>query len=168
MNSSYGQAAYVAPNYQPPVTDHIYDTPASFANLRNQNDPSSFSPTASIMPRLGTLKRARNNYVDLEVAERLKLVPVSAPKPHKNEEIYDVYNYGDSSLNVEEVYDHTPNETTNQGPGNSKGNEYSVVSIESDSTGTSDVQLDEDNHRNSSVETAENPLYDTLKHNKLL
>lgn len=81
----------------PAPNDHIYTTPNLY-DVQNQAQITSFSADADVIPRLGTLKSQKRNYMDRKMdPESLRPVPVSIPKPGEmqGEEFYDrVYEDG--------------------------------------------------------------------------
>jgi hypothetical protein len=72
-----------------PSLDHYYTTP----NLYDaQNETTSFSTNADVIPRLGTLKSQKKNQVDKKMdAESQAPVPVSIPNPKPGNETNDYY-----------------------------------------------------------------------------
>jgi hypothetical protein len=72
-----------------PSLDHYYTTP----NLYDaQNETTSFSTNADVIPRLGTLKSQKKNQVDKKMdAESQAPVPVSIPNPKPGNETDDYY-----------------------------------------------------------------------------
>lgn len=178
-NSSYGRSLPLTPQASP--IEHVYDTPTTYGQ-QNQMETTSFSPNASVLPRLGTLRSKQNTYAQ-------KPVPVSNPQPgEEKDQFYEkIYNDESSLVDREEVYDGP--ERTDLGPdvkevqesewphGNEeqscdKNQESPFGSILSGSTYVSKVADDLESFtavaglpvESQSAEVARNPLYDKLKH----
>lgn len=79
------------PEFAPAPNDHIYTTPNLY-DVQNQAQVTSFSTNADVIPRLGTLKSQKQNYIDGTMdPEVQKPLPIPIPKPGEMqvEEFYD-------------------------------------------------------------------------------